>query len=97
MSGKLRLTSFCVYIEQKCGLSVLSADEIRKDVEYGSLFSNIQTWVAVSIAPNEGQHPYIEAHITWTPLRSGLANLTLGGRGVQGHSQVMGNGAGGSE
>lgn len=63
MSGKLELTSFCIYIEQKCGLSVLSSDEIRKDVEYGSLFSKIKTCVAVSIAPNEGQRPYIETHI----------------------------------
>ena len=69
----------------------------KKRCEWASLFSKIQSCVAASIAPNEGQHLYAGALTTRNPLCSGLSSLALGDQSIQDHSQAMGDGVGGSE
>ena len=65
----------------------------KKRCEWASLFSKIQSCVAASIAPNEGQHLYAGALTTRNPLCSGLSSLALGDQSIQDHSQAMGDGS----
>lgn len=53
--------------------------------------------MAPSVAQTSANIPTSRSTYYRTPFLSGLASLGPGGHAVQSHSQVMGNGAGGSE